>query len=293
MEKIICDEKYRGDFLSSFQEKYPWCECGKIGRSILTRDIHYYKIGEGSHNILCVGAHHALEYITSLALFNFIDFLCENKTRGGIYWGVNLAFLLQKFTYWVVPCMNPDGVELYFHGIGENPLSERQRRMCGGEDFSEWQANARGVDLNHNYKVGFAEYKVIELREGTRAGKTRFSGEYPESEPETASLANFVRSVNLSAIVSLHTQGREIYYKPLTERVSKMAERLAVSIGYRAALAEGTAAFGGLSDYTGEALGIPSFTVELGYGKNPLPDEDLPELTESLRKLLITLPTYL
>ena len=30
------------------------------------------------------------------------------------------------------------------------------------DDFSHWQANARGVDLNHNYDSGFYEYKKIE-----------------------------------------------------------------------------------------------------------------------------------
>ncbi len=293
MEKIICDEKYREKFLNDFVQKYPSCECGKIGRSILTRDIHYYKIGTGRQNVLCVGAHHAMEYITSIALFEFVNFLCENSARGSTCYGVNLAFLLQKFTYWIIPCINPDGVELHFHGVGDNPLRERQIKMCGSEDFSDWQANARGVDLNHNYKAGFAEYKALELREGITAGKTRFSGEYPESEPEVASLANFVRSVNLSAVVALHTQGREIYYKPLSDKTALMAERLADSVGYKSEVAEGSAAFGGLSDYTGDVLGIPSFTVELGLGKNPLPDETFAEVFETTKKLLITLPTHL
>ncbi len=293
MGKIICDAVWREDFFEKFKEKNPKYECGKIGRSILTRDIHYYKIGEGRKNILCVGAHHAMEYITSLALFEFIDFMCENSARGATWYGINLEFLLQKFTYWVIPCMNPDGVELHLHGTGDNPLRERQIRMCGGEDFSDWQANARGVDLNHNYNFRFAEYKQLEKEEGIAAGKSKFSGEYPESEPEVASLMNFIRSTSLLAVVSLHTQGREIFYKPKTALMSSLTQKIADSLGYNIALAEGTAAFGGLADYTGDVLGIPSFTLELGIGKNPLPEASLPEVSELTRRFLVTLPLYL
>jgi hypothetical protein len=160
-------------------------------------------------------------------------------------------------------------------------------------DFSEWQANARGVDLNHNYEAGFFEYKRLEEAEGITAGKTRFSGEYPESEPETRALASFIRTLMPEAIVSLHTQGEEIFSKPDTEYVERIAGRLGRSSGYKTSVAEGLSAYGGLCDYTGSVLNIPSFTVELGRGKNPLPYSSLGAIPDKVRNLLIFLPTYL
>ena len=63
--------------------------------------------------------------------------------------------------------------------------AERRRRAVPDGDFTHWQANARGVDLNHNYDAGFLEYKQIEAEQGILGGgPTRYSGECPESEPE-------------------------------------------------------------------------------------------------------------
>ena len=73
----------------------------------------------------------------------------------------------------------------------------------------------------------------------------------------------------------------------------KIATRLATPVGYSVSVPTGHSAYGGLCDYTGEILGIPSFTVELGRGKNPLPSEALPPITEVVKRLILTLPIYL
>lgn len=294
MQKEFTDfSLYRKEHFKKFCEKYPSCDAGIIGRSILGRDINYYKFGIGKRHIIVVGAHHGMEYITSYALYDFIDFILEKSEQGSTFCGINLDIFLRLFTFWVVPCLNPDGTELCTVGAYKNPLEERQARMNGGEDFSHWQANARGVDLNHNYDFGFAEYKEIENREGIRPGRTRFSGEYPESEPETKSLASLARTLMPSLVVSLHTQGEEIYSSPKEARVSNAAARIAAAVGYSVAQPDGHAAFGGFCDYTGGVLGIPSFTVELGRGENPLPHSAMKSICDRTRKLLVLLPTYL
>lgn len=150
-------EASRAEFFDRFKTK---CDAGRIGRSILGRSIDYYKLGYGKRNILAVGAHHAAEHITASALFAFIELLCG----GGGFCECRDA--LSKACFWIVPCLNPDGVEMQICGPSASPLYERQLRMNGGEDFSLWQANARGVDLNHNYDAEFGEYKRIEMREG-------------------------------------------------------------------------------------------------------------------------------
>lgn len=293
-QELAYNTEYRTQFLKKFNEEHPECDTGIIGRSILGRDIDYYKLGNGGRIILAVGAHHGMEYITSAALYEFISFLAEKAARGLCYCGINLEFLLQKFTFWIVPCINPDGVEMQISGIEKTPLYVRQLKMNGGGiDFSDWQANARGVDLNHNYDAGFFEYKRLEEAEGIMAGKTRFSGEFPESEPETRSLASFIRTVMPDAIVSLHTQGEEIFSKPNTEYVRRIAARLTHITGYKHSFADGLSAYGGLCDYAGDNLNIPSFTVELGKGRNPLPLSSLRAISDIVRNLLILLPTYL
>ncbi len=290
----IPDAEFRKAKLKELLERYSALDATAIGKSMLGCDIDCFRIGKGNRSILAVGAHHGMEHITALALYDFIEFLAEESEHGSTCCGVNIAYLLTKFTFFIVPCVNPDGVELQLHGAKDGPLYSRQLRMNGGDtDFSHWQANARGVDLNHNYAYGFAEYKRIESSEGILPGKTRYSGEYPESEPETKAISNLVRALAPAALVSLHTQGEEIFSMPKADKVEKTAKKLASRIGYKHSVARGHAAYGGLSDFCGQVHGIPSFTVELGSGENPLPVRDLPAIAERVRLLLISLPTYI
>lgn len=274
-------------------KRYPGNAVGTLGKSILGRDIDYYKFGVGKKNIIIVGTHHSLEYITALAIYDFISYISDNLTRNACINGVNLDFWQQRFTYWLIPCLNPDGVELHLGGAKKSPLYEREIRMNGSESFEAWQANSRGVDLNHNYDYRFSEYKAVERRFGIVPGKTRYSGEYAESEPETRAMANFVRVLNPIVLVSLHSQGKEIYFQPATAKVEKIGKRIASATGYELCVPTDTALYGGLCDYSGAVLGIPSFTIEVGKGENPLPISSLPLITEKLRPLFLKLPFYL
>ncbi len=268
--------------------------CGIAGSSILGRDLYYYKIGKGRTHVMIFGAHHAMEHITATILYNYIDFMVEKAARGGVHHGFDIKFYLQRFTFWVFPCVNPDGVEMALCGALESPLYDRQIKMNGGSsDFSDWQANSRGVDLNHNYDHRFFEYKrSVERELGITAGRTKYSGEYPESEPEVRAVASYVRTLMPSLLISLHSQGEEIYFSPSDRRTEFLARAAASITGYTVVHPEGSAAFGGLSDFSG-SLGIPSLTIEVGKGKNPLPYEKLPSMIEPIRKMLFLLPAYI
>ena len=261
-----------------------------VGTTVLGREIDMYSIGVGRDKILYVGAHHALEAITENVLFSFIYDAGMNKVVRRIN-GIDKAFLLQRFTFMVIPALNLDGIAIV-DGTGRNNiLSQRQQRMCGG-DFSVWQANARGVDLNHNYDAGFLEYKKTEAREGIYYAPTKYSGEYPESEPECAAVANLVRTCAPRLVLSLHTQGQEVFFHPNTPSVGRLGAKLADSIGYRLSYATGSAKYGGLCDYTG-SIGIPSFTLELGLGKNPLPISHAEPIYARISNALFALPTMI
>ena len=260
----------------------------RLGRSLLGEEIKLYKIGEGRTNILYVGAHHGSEHLTASLLYNFLLIMVKNKEK---YHNIDLELYLKSYSLFVVPMLNTDGVELSLRGGFENPLRARQERMAKNGIYTDWQANARGVDLNHNYSYGFEKYKEIELEEDITPGKTLYSGEYPESEPETKALANLIRSVDFSLVVSLHSQGEEIYYFPENEKVKRIAKSAEEKLGYSISTPDGTASYGGLCDYTGCELSIPSLTIEIGKGKNPLPENEYHRIKERLSKLLFLLPT--
>lgn len=259
-----------------------------LGKSILGREIPVYRIGKGKRPVVFVAAHHALEAIGTNLLYLFLRVLSDEEEYRRLGVGILRSALLSSFSLYLIPCLNPDGAELVSGGAINSPLRERQLRMSGG-DFSTWQANARGVDLNHNYDAYFYEYKRLEREKGIVPGATLYSGEYPESEPETRALASFIRALMPTLTVSLHTQGEEIYF---SERGRRLALALAERTGYRPSRAEGTAAYGGLTDYL-ERMKLAALTVEMGKGKNPLPNSLLPLLAERLLPAFAALPTLL
>ncbi|MBQ2737540.1 MAG: hypothetical protein IJF38_02535 [Clostridia bacterium] len=265
--------------------------CGRIeyqtlGKSILGEPIYLYRVGRGKRNILYTAAHHGSEYLTAMHLFSLLLDIAEGSesTSGESF---------DEFSLFFIPCVNPDGVDIALSGFRPSPLYERQLEMSGAGNPEKWKANARGVDLNHNYPYGFAEYKAIEAARGTVEGATLYSGEYPVSEPETRAVMRPTLAVDLSLVVSLHSAGEEIFYAPKGQDVGMLADRIAGMLGYRVSTPTGTACFGGLCDYTGYTLGIPSLTIETGRGESPLPISEFFREREVIRQALLTLPTLL
>ena len=284
--------------LEEFTSRYPWISVTILGESILGRVIPIVRLGSDGgkepRRVLYVGAHHGMEWITAGLLLRFINEYCELVKSDGLVEGVRPIYLRERCGLYIVPMLNPDGVDYVINGVGtDNVLRDRLLGMNGGDDFSHWQANARGVDLNHNYNAGFAEYKKIEASLGICGGApTRFSGESAESEPETAYLCNYLRfSEPFDAALTLHTQGEVIYCgnstTPESERLGRYLSRLC---GYAISRADGPAAYGGFTDWFVREFGRPSFTLECGRGENPLPVSDLPLTYLKLRRALFSFP---
>lgn len=289
--------------LDEFASRYPWISVTVLGESILGRHIPMVRLGDAENEgrearrVLYIGAHHGMEWITTGLLLRFINEYGELVKSDGMAEGVRVSRLRDRCGIYIVPMLNPDGVDYAINGVSEdNVLRDRLLGMNGGStDFSHWQANARGVDLNHNYNEGFAEYKEVEASLGILGGApTRYAGESPESEPETAYLCNYLRfSAPFDAVLTLHTQGEEIYYTsgdavaPESVKLGRYLERVS---GYRLSKPEGPAMYGGFTDWFIRAFARPSFTLECGKGENPLPVSDLPMMYLRLRKALFEFP---
>ena len=278
------------EYIEKLIERRPALSFGYLGSTVLGRGIPLLTMGDWNANAayLYVGAHHGMEHITSSVLLAFAD----------DYLGTAAGDGTEPYLLYVVPMLNCDGVDIETGGVPEGCiLKDALLRMHGSDDFTKWQANARGVDLNHNYDAGFYEYKEVERTLGINGGApTKYSGRFPESEPEVGSLCNFIRfNKEIKGCLTLHTQGEEIYFGDAS-RVPG-AERAAAAIGeatgYRVCRPEGSALYGGMTDWVTSSLGIPSFTVECGKGENPLPSSDLPEIYSRLRRLLFTFPSMI
>lgn len=279
-------------------DAYPFCTFSYLGESILGRSIPLIRLGSGTRSVLYVGTHHGMEWITSAVLIRFLSEFCRSIQEKRPFFRIQPEVLLQVSSLYILPMLNPDGVEYQIHGVSEdNPLRERVLTMNHDDpSFTRWQANARGVDLNHNYDAGFAEYKKLSEEAGISGGApTRFAGEAPESEPEVRMLCDWIRfhRKSLRGILTLHTQGKEIYYRSggrCPPNAYAVARRISSFCGYRLSAAEGFASYGGLTDWCVRELSLPSFTLECGIGENPLPFSDLPAIYTELKRALFTFP---
>lgn len=199
--------------------------------------------------------------------------------------GFNTEVLERKTSLYIIPMVNPDGVQLAAMGMPDSlSASERQKliRYNGSDNFSRWQANARGVDLNHNYDALWQKSKAMEAEYGIYSpGPTRYSGLRPECEPESRALAEFTRKQDFYMTIAFHSQGKVIYHGFLGNeppRSLAIAKAFAKISAYKLDETEGIASYGGFKDWFVHKFNRPGFTVEVGEGKNPLPLGDLEKI---------------
>lgn len=264
--------------------------CSKIftaGKSVLGRRIYVLTLGESRGGVLLVGATHGSEWLTASVLLRFFDEVCSSFECGGCLCGVDVRRAVLKRGLAVMPVLNPDGVEINLRGTAAAPSrAERLKRLSGG-DFAHWNANAAGVDINHNFGAGWDELQRLEHDAGIYGPAPRqYGGPCPFSEPETRAACGVCSTLDISRLYSLHSQGEEIYwyYGVRTPILSRdIAHELAAASGYAVSSPCGMASHGGLKDWFIESFGRPGFTLEIGRGENPLP---LSELDEIYAKLL-------
>ena len=295
MEKTVKSETLTysvyENYVNTLKNKYPELKIATCGRSVLGKRIYSLVMGEGDKNIVYVGGTHGLEWLTSLLLLEFCENLLFYNKIGGEIAGYSVKELLKNRRLIVIPELNPDGIEIALRGASACGKYKKDNfEACNG-DFSGWSANARGVDINHNFNADWYNLRDFERASGiSEPSPRRFGGFHPESEPETKAITRLCRNIPVEMLFTFHSQGEEIYYeygKNTPEKSYTIAQVLASVSEYTLVKNEGHAASGGLKDWFIEEFKKPAFTVEIGKGKNPLPVSQLEEIYDRLEKLLV------
>ncbi len=280
--------------LQKLKESFPQTEYGTIGTSVWGSELHYIKLGQGKKKISYNGAHHGMEWITSAMLMEFAKDFLDAEQSGKCLCGFSVKALCEKASLYIIPMLNPDGVELSANGIPQWLTKDECSRLIrynGSEDFTRWQANAHGVDLNHNYDAMWQQSKSMENEYGIFGpGPTRFSGKAPLSEPESRALAEFTVKQDFDMVLAFHSQGKAIYqgFQGKEPPVSvKIANAFELISPYKLDTTEGIASYGGYKDWFVDKFRRPGFTIEVGEGTNPLPFEDLPVIYKETLPLLL------
>ena len=145
-----------------------------IGKSLCGRSIDLLQLGAGDDPVLLCGAFHGMEWLTSLLLLRFTSQMAAALETGSLISDIKLGDFLRRRGVTVIPCVNPDGVEISLHGsAAAGEYRELVHNVSCG-DTSRWQANARGVDLNHNFNAGWEALHTLEREQGILP-----SGAYP------------------------------------------------------------------------------------------------------------------
>ncbi len=277
--------------LTALCGRYRFLELQPVGHSVLGREIYGLLIGGGRDRVLYAAAFHGQEWVTSLVLLRLCEEICAALGGDGQLIGMDFRRAMAGRCLVMIPQVNPDGVDIALGGSAAAGEYAPLVAGIGGDTPGLWQANARGVDINHNFDAGRAQLLTLERREGICGpAPRRFAGEAAESEPETRALTALCRRGDFRHVLALHSQGEEIYWQygaRTPARARLMADVLACASGYRVAEPTGTASHGGFKDWFIEETGRPGFTIELGRGENPLPLDQFEPIYQKAREMLL------
>ena len=265
--------------INSLKTVFPFIETGSIGTSVLGNIIPYIKIGNGPKEVFYNASFHANEWITTPVLMKFIEQYLLAYVNNYTIFGYNARSLFNNVSLYVVPMVNPDGVNLvtgeYYPDSTEYLIAQNIARNYPSIPFpSGWKANVEGIDLNLQFPAGWQQARQIKFSQGfTTPAPRDFVGNSPLVAPESLAVYNFTLAHNFQLILAYHTQGQEIYwqfqnYAP--QRARTIGEQFASVSGYILADVPFTSSFAGYKDWFLQQYQRPGYTIEAGIGQNPL-----------------------
>ena len=141
---------YTSQFLSMNLEAlkviYPFIQISSIGRSVLGKPLSIIRFGTGQKEIFYCGATHANEWITAPLLMKFLENLSKSYVNNLPIFGVNARELFSNVSLYLMPMVNPDGVDLVTGALSENSWAYRNAKQIA-INFPEitfpngWKAN--------------------------------------------------------------------------------------------------------------------------------------------------------
>ncbi|WP_041625183.1 M14 family zinc carboxypeptidase [Stackebrandtia nassauensis] len=217
---------------------------------------------------------HAREIATGEISWRWIDYLAN-----GYGSDETVTSILDTTEVWVVPIVNPDGVDKVASG-GDSPLLQRKNLDNSHGDCGGTQT---GVDLNRNHSYGWGDA-------GTQPCSETFQGPSAGSEPEIVAVEEFFGKIHpdqrgdgdapapddtRDVMISLHSYGEYLIVPwghstsppPNDSQLRALGNAMAESNGYQVGNPSQTVGYlasGTSDDYTYGTLGIASYTFEVG-----------------------------
>ena len=285
------------DTILKLTEAYPFCRSEELTATAFGRPIRTLVIGSGPRKVLYTAAHHANEWITTPLLLKFAEELASAIQSGGEIFDTDARALAEAATIYMVPMVDPDGVDLVTGAIEPGEVQYEAARTLADRypniPFPNgWKANLLGVDLNLNYPAGWLQAREIKFTQGyTRPGPRDYVGRAPLDQRETRALAGYTRFLDPALVLAYHSQGEVIYWQFGDEEVPgarELGERFAQVSGYALADTPYESSFAGYKDWFIQEFRRPGYTVEVGLGDNPLPLGQFDQIYRDNLGILVT-----
>ena len=283
-------------YIKALVSTYPFLRTEVLTTTAFQRPVSTLVAGNGPRKVIFSASHHANEWITSLVLLQFAEELANAIQAGKEIYGKNAKDLAEQVTIYMVPMVDPDGVDLVVGAIEpgdiQYDLAERLAKDYPTIPFPEgWKANLLGVDLNLQYPAGWLQAREIKFAQGfVKPGPRDYVGRAPLNQFETQALAGYTEFIDPALVVALHSQGKEIYWQfkdIFVPGAEELGRKMAQVSGYTLADTPFNSSFAGYKDWFIQEFRRPGYTVEVGLGINPLPLSQLNEIYRAVAPMLV------
>jgi len=259
--------------------RYPFLEWGSIGKSVMGKQIPYLKIGTGNKQVFYNASFHANEWINTPMILKFAEEYAKAFATDNNLYGINARNLFREYELYLVPMVNPDGVDLVNGMLDDEEYYQQAEKIS--KDYSKipfpqgWKANIDGIDLNLQYPAEWEQAKKTKYEQGYVSPAPRdYVGEAPLTAPESVAVYEFTKQHDFKLILAYHTQGRVIYWKYLDynpDNALEIAEYFSSVSGYAVQETPIVSGYAGYKDWFIMEYDRPGYTIETGIGESPLP----------------------
>ncbi len=172
-----------------------------IGHSVKGSPIPLIKLGRGEKEALITAGIHSREYLTIGFTMRCVEeYAAAYYSKTGKYGDYDMVKMLDEYTLYIVPMINPDGLDILTNG--KKTLYDKSKKD------ETYKRNANGVNLNRNFP-----FEWDKVTDGSSTKYENYKGKSAASEPETQALIALCEAHDFEWLYSMHLYGNNVYWR--------------------------------------------------------------------------------